>query len=159
MCRNERKIYSQEEIDEILKNAEICRVALYDGNVPYLVPFNFGIDLNNSNIIYFHCANEGKKLDIINKNPNACFQVETEVLLKPSEKPCGWALNYKSVMALGQIKIVRDLDEKIHRLNCIMSHYYNQNEFRYNENSLFDTTILKFKVAVYTGKKLISKNS
>jgi hypothetical protein len=62
-----------EEMEKLLKKAEVGHVALCDGSMPYAVPLNF---LYYGGKIAFHCAWKGKKLDIIAKNPNCCFEVD-----------------------------------------------------------------------------------
>ena len=65
MRRSEREITESTVIEEILAGAEICRIAMIDGNLPYLLPFNYGY---RDNVIYIHCAPEGRKINILKKN-------------------------------------------------------------------------------------------
>ena len=42
---------------------------------PYVVALNFGFDrLEDSLILYLHSASEGRKMDILKKNPNVYFR-------------------------------------------------------------------------------------
>lgn len=47
-------------IEEILSDSEICRIAMMDGDKPYILPFNYGY---KHKAIYIHCAREGKKIE------------------------------------------------------------------------------------------------
>ena len=46
MRRKEREITDQQIIQEIIQKSSICRIALNDGNVPYIVPLNYGYSDN-----------------------------------------------------------------------------------------------------------------
>ena len=73
MRRNEREITDPKIIEEIIHQATICRIALYDADYPYIVPLNYGYE---SGALYFHSAKEGKKIDLIRKNSRVCFEIE-----------------------------------------------------------------------------------
>jgi nitroimidazol reductase NimA-like FMN-containing flavoprotein (pyridoxamine 5'-phosphate oxidase superfamily) len=109
-----------EEMEKILQRAEVGRIALCDGSMPYLVPVNF---LYHEKKIAFHCAWEGKKLDLIRKNPNCCFEVDEfmgEVSYHYKDR-CH--LDYDSVLAFGKARVENDEEEKIHLLQLFSEKY------------------------------------
>ncbi len=55
------------ELKEIIRTAQYVTVALCKDNEPYLVSLSHGYD-PNKNCVYFHCASEGKKMDILKEN-------------------------------------------------------------------------------------------
>jgi nitroimidazol reductase NimA-like FMN-containing flavoprotein (pyridoxamine 5'-phosphate oxidase superfamily) len=59
--RREREITDTEEMRQVLKTTKYVTVALCMNNEPYLVALSHGYDQEHS-CLYFHCANEGKKL-------------------------------------------------------------------------------------------------
>jgi nitroimidazol reductase NimA-like FMN-containing flavoprotein (pyridoxamine 5'-phosphate oxidase superfamily) len=73
-----------QEMTAVLKSAEVGRIALSDSSKPYIVPLNF---LYQNGKIAFHCAFDGKKLDIISKNPNCCFEVDEFMVYGRSKLP------------------------------------------------------------------------
>jgi uncharacterized protein len=81
MRRTDKEIKNKDEILAIIKKATIMRLAMSDKDSPYLVPLNFGY---RDESLFFHCAKEGSKLDIIRQNPKVCFEFETDV--KPLKK-------------------------------------------------------------------------
>jgi len=89
MRRQDRKIADLERIWEILRTGEVCRVAFCGDDWPYIIPMNFGI-LDEK--LYFHCAPDGTKLDLLKANPNVCFEVEANVEVIPGARhaigPC-----------------------------------------------------------------------
>ena len=76
MRRSDREVSETEAIEEIIKNADVCRLALANDNIPYIVTMNFGYINNPEQILYFHCANAGRKLEMIRKNNYACFEMD-----------------------------------------------------------------------------------
>ena len=83
MRRKDKEISDTKEIEEIIKRAKVCRLAMTDENRPYMVPLCFGY---SEGVLYFHSANRGKKLDILNKNNRICFEFDIELELVPGEE-------------------------------------------------------------------------
>ncbi len=98
------------EMEEILKRAEIGRIALCDGSVPYMVPLNF---IYNEGKIAFHCSLEGKKLDLIAENPNCCFEVDEFKGKVSDHYATRCHLDYDSVLAFGKARIEKNEKERV----------------------------------------------
>jgi nitroimidazol reductase NimA-like FMN-containing flavoprotein (pyridoxamine 5'-phosphate oxidase superfamily) len=64
--RKEKEISDKNEMLAVLENAEYITIAMCADNEPYLVTLSHGYD-RERNCIYFHCAREGKKIDILNE--------------------------------------------------------------------------------------------
>ena len=65
MRRNDREVTDLSEIIEIMKNCDVCRLALNDDGFPYILPLNFGMAVNGDKItLYFHSALEGYAVSI-----------------------------------------------------------------------------------------------
>lgn len=109
-----------EEMEKILKKAEVGRIALNDGTVPYIVPVNF---FYHEGKIVFHCAWEGKKLAVMKKDPNCCFEVDefTGEVSYHREAQC--RLDYDSVLAFGRARIEDDQEKKIRLLQLFAEKY------------------------------------
>lgn len=153
MRRCDREITDKEEILEIIEKADVCRLAFSIDNIPYIVAMNYGYEVTDHVTLYFHCANEGKKLDIIAKNNQVCLQVDIDRGFIRAEQACGWGMKYRSVVGLGRAEIIRDEKEKIKGLNILMKHYTGKNSFNYSEESLKETTVFKVIITELTGKK------
>ena len=61
MRRKERQINDIRDLELIISNTDVCRVAFADNNMPYIVTMNFGYSGGDNPGFYFHCAGEGKK--------------------------------------------------------------------------------------------------
>lgn len=153
MRRNEREVSGIGEIEEIIKKSDVCRIALANDNIPYIVTMNFGYTANPRPRLYFHCANEGKKLEMIRKNNFICFAMDTDHEIYKGIKGCDWGMKYSSIVGNGNISIVSGKEEKIAGLNCIMNHYGPETEHTYDETVLGRTLILRLDIKEMSGKK------
>jgi nitroimidazol reductase NimA-like FMN-containing flavoprotein (pyridoxamine 5'-phosphate oxidase superfamily) len=133
MRKKDKEIKDKELMESILKRAIICRMGLSENNEPYIVPLNFGY---KDNFLYFHSAKEGRKIDMIRKNNNICFEIDIDTKLLDAEKPCKWSMQYYSVIGFGKAFLVEDLEEKRAALDIIMEHYAGESSFEYPEGSV-----------------------
>ena len=152
MRRKEREITDIQELEAIINNCDVCRVAFADGNVPYIVTINFGYSGEDGKI-YFHCAGEGRKIDMIRKNNYVCYEMDTNHVLLEGSKACDFGMSYSSVVGYGHITIVKDPIERISGLNQIMSHYTGKAEFFYKQDVLEKTMVLRLDIREMTGKR------
>jgi hypothetical protein len=54
MRRSDREIPGIQEIEEIIQKADVCRIALANDNIPYIVPMNFGYVNDPDRTLFFH---------------------------------------------------------------------------------------------------------
>lgn len=153
MRRKEREITDIAEIGSIISRCDVCRIALSDNNIPYIVTMNFGYTGGSLNKLYFHCAREGKKLEIIRKNNIVCFQFDTDHNLEKGENACDFGMGYRSVVGWGRIEIITEEAEKMRGLDCIMSHYSDRADFKYKQDVLNKTIVLRLDIDEMKGKK------
>ena len=149
MRRKEKEILDREEIESIIKKADVCRLGLSDKNIPYIVPLNFGY---KENCLYFHTAKAGKKIDMIKTNNRVCFEMDIDHEVVRAENPCDWNMKYRSVIGYGRAFLLEDIDEKRRALDIIVEHYSGRlNE--YDEKLVNRLAIIKIQVKSMTGKK------
>ena len=79
-----------------------------DEGYPYGIPMDHWYSEADGRL-YFHCAKEGHKLDAI----RACDKVSYCVMDKGFRREGEWALNIRSVVVFGRIKIVEDEAKRI----------------------------------------------
>lgn len=149
MRKSDKEITEESALETIIKNSLVCRLALVDEDRPYIVPLNFGYQ---NNTLYFHCAHEGKKINIIKTNPNVCFEFETNTEIITAEKACDWSMRYQSVIGYGKASLMEDTREKHMALNIIMRHYSGSN-FSFPEAKLQITAVFKVEIEHMTGKQ------
>lgn len=152
MKRKEKEVTDPGEIESILRNAPICHLGLCDDGQPYVIPLCFGFQ---GKILYFHCAREGRKLDILRRNNRACAAFVRGHHLRTGEDPCAFGMGYESALAFGEIETVDDPAERGRALDRIMAHY--DPRFAapgaYGPKSLSATVILRMSIRRITGKR------
>lgn len=155
MKRIDREINTPEWIDETLRLADSCHIALSDAEAPYVITLNYGFERDaQSNLsLYFHCAKQGKKLDLLRINPTVAFIVDTAHELITGREGCHWGMNYRSVAGTGTLRFVTSEAEKKHGLDVLMEHYSGRKDFSYDERVFAVTEVLKLTVASCTGKE------
>ena len=149
MRREEKEIQDPSRVEKILKQAQICRLAMVDKDVPYVVPLNFGY---RDGALYFHSAKKGRKIDLIHHNPNVCFEVDELIRLKKAKQACDWGVDYQSVIGTGRAVFLEDVQEKKKALDVIMAQYSGR-PFDYPVKMLEKTAVIKVLISQMTGKQ------
>ena len=104
--RRKRQLLTDEESCSMLKKGTSGVLALsLNDDYPYAVPISYVFD---GEMIYFHCAKSGHKLDIIKENDKASFCVIDQDLVVPEK----YTTYYRSVIVFGRIHIIEDENEK-----------------------------------------------
>lgn len=156
MRRKDREVTDLDEIFEIVRNCSVAHVGMVDHGNPYVAALNFGYERqDDSLILYFHSAYEGRKMDIWKENPNVYFQMDcvNEFITGSQENPCAFGWRYDSVTGSGQIEFIEDLEDKAHALNCIIQHLAKTEEiFHFPEKSLKNTCVYRICSNDITGK-------
>lgn len=149
MRRKDKEIKDIMEIESIIGKSNVCRIALCENNSPYIIPICFGY---KDDCLFFHSANAGKKIDIIKKNNNICFEFDDYDGLLLSENPCDWDIKYLSVIGSGKASFIHDFDEKIKALSIIIEHY-SDSSYEFQKNNIDSVTIFKVEIENITGKR------
>jgi len=139
----------REEIESIIKKADVCRLGLSDNNIPYIVPLNFGY---KENCLYFHTAKVGKKMDMIKTNNMVCFELDVDHEVIRAENPCDWNMKFQSVIGFGKAFVLTDAEEKRQVLDVIIEHYSGQTD-EYAEKLVDRLAVIKVEIESMTGKK------
>lgn len=146
MRRKEREVSDPKVLESIISRANVCRLAMCEGGVPYVVPLCFGYDKGN---FYFHSAIDGRKLRALRKNSRVSFEIDIDCGLVRSGDRC--SLKYRSIIGFGSASIIVTSEDKCHALDLIMKHYH-QEPIAYPESILMQTAIIKVEVEEMTGK-------
>lgn len=150
MRRAEREIKDRTEIDVIIKKANSCRIAFVDGDYPYIVPVNFAVSNDH---LYFHSAKEGKKIDILRKNNQVCFEIDIEGEIVKGKRACLWSMKYVSVIGFGQAIFIEDNAGKKKALEILMEKYAGRSGFSYADDELDKIIIIDVKINKISGKQ------
>jgi nitroimidazol reductase NimA-like FMN-containing flavoprotein (pyridoxamine 5'-phosphate oxidase superfamily) len=109
--RKEKEITDKAEMKAVLAAAKYVTVAMCRGDEPYLVTLSHGYD-QKRNAIYFHCAREGKKIDILAANNRVWGQAIVDRGYVDGH--CDHL--FTSVQFRGRVSFIEEAEEKRHAL-------------------------------------------
>ena len=150
MRKVKQEIKDKSVLEEILASAEICRLSMMDGELPYIVPVNYGY---RDGHIYIHSAPKGKKMDLLRQNKQVCFEVEGSVEIVKGDKACDWSTRYRSVVGYGKVEILSDDQSKQEGLEVIMAQHGAPELKEFDTHNLKRMVIIKLTITTITGKQ------
>jgi nitroimidazol reductase NimA-like FMN-containing flavoprotein (pyridoxamine 5'-phosphate oxidase superfamily) len=147
MRRADRLVTDRAAIDEVLRRADVLHLAMTGAEGPYVVPVNFGYDGEH---IWIHCAEEGRKLDLLAADPRVCFEACVDVRIVPGRQ-CGWGARFRSVVGSGTAALVTGPAEKARALATLIEHYSGRPETVGPEDAE-GVAVLRIDIGSITGK-------
>lgn len=133
----------RDQVESLLKEAVVVRLALCDGDLPYIVPVNFGFDRDK---LYFHSGNKGSKVAIIEKNPRIAFELDADVAVVRKEEACKWSMKYRSIVGTGTAKLIKDEAAKKKGLDILMVHHAPGETFSYSDGMMSAVNVYEIEV-------------
>ena len=149
MRRKDKEISVKAEIESIIGESQVCRLALSDEGSPYIVPLCFGY---KDHTLYFHSAKEGKKLEILKSNNKVCFEFDIGTTIVQGKTPCDWGMKYRSVVGFGEALIVDEPEAKREALQMITAQYANGTH-AFSDAEIGGIVVIKVYITSMTGKK------
>ena len=118
MFREMRRFKQQittEECKKVLKEEKRAAFSVIgDDGYPYTIPINFYYD-EADNIIYFHGAKLGHKIDAIKNNPKVSISIIDQEDVIEEEL----TTYFRSIILFGKAKILQDDDEIYQAVNAL----------------------------------------
>jgi nitroimidazol reductase NimA-like FMN-containing flavoprotein (pyridoxamine 5'-phosphate oxidase superfamily) len=149
MRRSDRQLTDPFELEAILRSAQVCHLSMVDGTKPYVVPLNYGYE---DGALYFHSAPEGRKINVLKKNPDVCFSIVARHEIVVNERACSWTAEFSSVTGTGKAEILIDRAEKEKGLAVLMSQYSDE-KYDFSDEDLDGVDVIKVEIEEMTGKK------
>lgn len=115
MRRSDRQQSRQFALDLIDRCTHGVAAISTGEDTPYCLPLSF---VRVGEELYFHCAHEGRKVDLLRKNPRVCvtFVGGDEPAFVP---PAMYTSYFQSAMVTGTAREVTDPDEKRRALRAL----------------------------------------
>ena len=95
------------QIEEVLHKQLIGRIGCNADGITYIVPISYAYDGES---VYMHTY-EGQKMEMMRKNPDVCFQVDT----------MNDMANWRSVIAWGAFEELKEEEERTKGLNVLLN--------------------------------------
>jgi len=93
-----------------------------DDGTPYVLPMNFGY---RDKTVILHSAPDGRKVDILNKNPKVSivFSTGSDLVYQHKQVACSYRVRSTSVVISGEVEFVEDDGDKRKALDMLMENY------------------------------------
>lgn len=123
MRRSDREITDTNEIFAMLDRCTTVNIGLHADDYPYVIPMTFGCRTEDGKVaVYIHCAGEGRKLELLGKDPRVC--VEAHVYERTEMTDTGEiTARYESVIGFGRAERVTEQKAKVDALRVMLDHY------------------------------------
>lgn len=121
MRKKSREMNAAWALDVMDKAPYITVSMTGNDGMPYSVPLSLA--RTDDDTFYFHCALEGKKLDILRKNPAVCLTAVSKCKPTVGPKDGSFTLEFQSAIAFGKAEIVADDTEKQDALRAICQRF------------------------------------
>ena len=153
ITRREREVTDPLEIIGILDRAKIVHVGMIDGDMPYVVPMNYGYTMEEGKLtLYLHGATRGRKLDILRENPRVFIEIDTDIVPFAGQAACQYGVGYSSVMGEGEAELVEDVEGKKEALKILMKTQVGK-DFDFVDKMVGGVSVIKVHVSDYSAKK------
>ena len=90
----------ESEIESLLQEQMLCRIAFKGDKYPYMAPFQYAL---LEGVLYFHFTDYGKKMRLLEKDQRVCVEIEK---YKPDLS------EYNFVVLRGELEVVRNPRER-----------------------------------------------
>ncbi|MFX1483025.1 MAG: pyridoxamine 5'-phosphate oxidase family protein, partial [Promethearchaeota archaeon] len=138
--RREKEITDKEEMISIITSSKYITVAMSMDDEPYLATLSHGFD-KERNCIYFHCAHEGKKVDILKANNLVWGQALQDHGY--ADGSCDHL--YATAQFRGRVTFIEDDDEKRHALQ-VMIHQLEANPRKVIEEQVLNKSVKRVNI-------------
>ena len=154
MRRKDREVTELGAIGRIIGDCKVLRLGMVDEGRPYVVPMNFGFDLRDGVLeLYCHSAPEGRKVEVLRRKPEVCFEMDCGHRLVEAEAACGYGFAYSSVIGEGTVGFIEDHEEKLRALLRIMEHQTGRSDFSIPDAALRGVLVFGVAVGSFTAKQ------
>lgn len=130
---------------EVLDKAPFITLSMTDSDgSPYAVPLSMA--RTDERTFYFHGAIEGRKMEVLDRNPKVCLSAVTRCRPVVGPKDNSFTLEFQSAIAFGTAEMVTDREEKILGLKAVCRRFLPQHMDAFEaavERSLERTAVVK----------------
>jgi uncharacterized protein len=146
-----------EWIRAFLRQAKIGHIASAQGNQPFLNPSMFWFEEAKHQII-FHSNIVGRIRSNIESNSRVCFEASELGKILPSNVALEFSLQFRSVIAFGNVRLISDAEEARRVLYGLIRKYFPAmtpgKEFReITDKELKRTSIYAIQIEEWSGKE------
>ncbi len=143
MRRTEREILDLDFMHQVLEDAQEMYIAVNSGEAPYVLPVNH---VFHNGCIFFHCALEGRKLDLLREDSRVGFSTAVDIKVEKT------TTRYRSVCGSGVAELVDDPIQKNEVLQALAVRYKAPCVFPISAQKFAHTGVVCIRIEKLTGK-------
>ena len=143
MRRTEREVLDLSFMHQVLRDAQEIYIAMNSDGAPYVLPVNY---VFYNDCIYFHCALEGRKLDLLGTDPRVGFAIAVDIKVEKT------TTRYRSICGSGTVKSVEDPLLKNEVLKAFAARYKAPCIFPISDQKFAHTGVMCISIEKLTGK-------
>ena len=157
MRRKDRELSDPAEIRAILERARVLRLGINGEERPYVVPMHYGFEWDGAlPVFYVHCAAEGRKLELLRRDPRVFLEIDTdEALVSGGETPCRYGARFASVMCAAEAEFLEEGEEKCRALALLMKTQTGR-DFAVSAEMARSVCVLRLRAADLSAKARLS---
>lgn len=154
MRRKDREVADHSRMEKIIASCDCCRLGFNDNGEIYIVPLSFGYEFEHGvDRFYFHSAKEGRKIDLIRRNPRVGFELDTNYKLNEAEMACGYSARFQSIIGTGTVRILTEPEEKRMGLRSLMNRTAGRKHWEFTDEMLEAVCVFELTVESMTCKE------
>ncbi len=154
MRRKDREVTAPDEIEQILRQCQVLRVAVIDGDTPYIIPYNFGYEFSDGQLnLIFHSARSGRAVDLLQDGVKVGFEMDIEQGMIPAPDACNFGFAYSSLIGSGTIRRLTESADKKRALLLLMKHLTGEAQFTFPDVEIERTSVFQILVSEYSAKR------
>ena len=155
MRRKDREVTDFSKILDVVKNCEVLRLGLADGDFPYIVPVNFSYEadeVNGSLCFYIHGAMAGRKYELLKSNPRCSFEMDNQLKIDYLYDCHDITTRYECVMGTAEVIEISDDEKEQIMQEKVLSRWEEARSFPWNKDSLKRCAMFKLVVKTLSCK-------
>jgi nitroimidazol reductase NimA-like FMN-containing flavoprotein (pyridoxamine 5'-phosphate oxidase superfamily) len=114
-----RGVYDRDQVFSILDEGFLCHVGFVADGQPYVIPTGYA---RSGDRLYIHGSAASRMLRALDQGIDVCVTVTLIDALVLARSAFHHSMNYRSVVVLGNARLVTDRDEKSEALKCFTNH-------------------------------------
>ena len=159
MRRKDRELSGRENIEPILQQCKVCRIAMIADGKPYVIPMNYGYTWGEDGLtLYFHSGLKGKKIDALRADPHICFEMDIQDgLTGKGDLACRYSYAFSSIVGEGCVEFAQNNDEKRRGFEVSMKHQTGRDGWTYSDAHLAVTEVFRVHADSFEASKKTPK--
>jgi hypothetical protein len=154
-----RAVYDKTVVHAILDEGFVCHIGFVIEAQPYVIPTLYA---RQGDCLYFHGAMASRMLRTLASGVDVCLTVTLVDGLVLARSAFHHSMNYRSVVVLGQARLVQDPEERLRALELITDHAVpnrwaevrGPNELELKQTSVLALSLREVSAKVRTGPPL-----